>query len=211
MTNSRVKSEPLSETTKTALRELWIKETYNREKYDKANKYTDKGIMCEADAMELIKTVTGVSYFKNKTTFENEFITGTPDIVDGKQIKDTKCSWDIWTFNGATEKSAYKDYYYQQLGYMWLTGGETAELMYCLVNTPEPIMNDELYRLSFRFPEINGSDESKIAPFKRNFIFDDIPAPERLKVFPLAYSADDVEELKDKIFHARDYLAALSL
>ncbi len=215
MTASRVASDPLSETTKTALRELWIKEVFNREKYDKDNKYTNKGIQCEPDAMDLLLKVTNKTHFKNRETFGNEFITGTPDIItkngDALHIIDVKCSWDIWTYNAVTDKSAYKSYFYQQLGYMWLVGASTAELDYCLVNTPEDIMTNELYKLSFKFPELTGSDEKLIAPFKRNYIFDDIEPKFRVKKFDLAFDGEEVEKLKEKIGHARNYMSTLSL
>lgn len=221
MTTARLKTDSLSQTTKSYLEELWIKEVYGREKYDTTNKYTEKGVMVESDSMDLVKTVTGVTYFKNNKHLENDFIQGTPDIivpgkiVDGTVIhkpliKDIKSSWSIWTFQAITEDSAKKDYGYQMLGYMWLSGAIQAELMYCLVNTPEEIMNDELYKLSFKYPEMNDSDE-KMEPFKRNYIFDDIPASERLKKFVLNFSEEDVEMLKEKVMLSRQYMQGISL
>lgn len=214
MTNSRSKTDPLSETTKAALRELYIKVVYDREKYDKTNKYTEKGIACEPDSMDLVQKVTGLTYFKNKETLENEFITGTPDIIDGvdaaKIVIDIKTSWDIWTYMGATEDKAYKDYYYQLLGYMWLTGAPASKLVYCLVNTPEEIMNDELYKLSFKVKGL-GTDPVIDEKVKKNYIFDDIDPNSRVKFYPLTLDEADIEQLKDKIYHARAYLATLKL
>jgi hypothetical protein len=213
MVNSRTKSEPLSETTKTYLRELWIKEVYGREKLDRANKYTVKGVMVEPDSMDLVTAVTGTTYFKNLVKFENEFINGTPDIVvkdkdkNATDIKDTKSSWDIWTFAGVTRDSAQKDYFYQMLGYMWLTGATKAELLYCLVNTPEPIILDEIYRLSFKL----GDDDDITAMIRKNYEYDDIEAEKRLKRFEFDYDAVLVEQLKEKITLARAYMGGLSL
>lgn len=215
MVSSRSKTDPLSETTKAYLREVFIREVYQREKFDTTNKYTEKGIMCEPDSMDLIKKVTKQTYFKNNEHFTNEFIQGTPDIVldkgkDTARIKDVKTSWSIFTFANVTEESALKSYYYQLLGYMWLTGSKTSELLYCLVNTPEEIMNDELYKLSFKYPEMNDSDE-KMERFKRNYIFDDIPARQRLKSFAIEYNEDDIAALTEKVIAARVYLKTLSL
>lgn len=210
MVNGRSKSDILSETAKTGLRELWIKEVFGREKYDTTNKFTEKGIMCEADAMDLIKKVTRKTYFKNKEEFSNEFITGTPDIVLPDSVKDTKCSWSIHTFMNVDEDYALKNYYYQILGYMWLTGTPNGEIIFCLVNTPEEIMNDEMYRLSFKLPELNNSEEftNKV---KMNYIFDDIPEKMRLKRFSVPFSQEDVELLKERIIAGREYLKTLSL
>lgn len=215
MTASRSKTEPLSETTKSYLRELWIKEVYGREKFDTSNKYTEKGIMCEPDSMDLVQKVTKQTYFKNTEKFENEFVNGTPDIVLKKgtpdaRIKDIKSSWNIWTFNSVTEDSARKSYYFQMLGYMWLTGAKVADLIYCLVNTPEEIMNDELYKLSFRFPEINESDE-KANRFKVNYIFDDISPELRMKQFMIQFNEEDIAQLKEKIVLSRQYMETITL
>lgn len=208
------RGDVLSETSKAQLRELWVKVVYEREKYDKTNKYTEKGIACEPDSMDLIQKVTGLTYFKNKTQFENEYITGTPDIVEGKDatkmIIDVKTSWSMNTYMDATEDKAHKDYYYQLLGYMWLTGATASKLMYCLVNTPEEIMNDEMYKLSFKIKGL-GTDQAVDDKIKKNFIFDDVDPNSRLKIYPLALNEDDIALLKDKIIAAREYLATLKL
>lgn len=210
MTKSRSKTDPLSETAKTYLRELWIREVFAREKFDTKNKFTDKGIACESDSLDLVQNVTGQTYFKNKKELNNEWIKGTPDVILSDSVIDIKTSWDIWTYSNVDEKSAQKAYYYQLLGYMWLTGTEKGDLMYCLVNTPEEIMNHELYKLSFRFPEINESEEAA-EKFKRNYLFDDISPVLRLKRYQLYLVPEDIEELKEKILQCREYLSNVSL
>lgn len=214
MVSSRSKDEILSETTKTYLRELWIKEVYGREKLDKANKYTIKGVMCEPDSMDLVKKVTGVTYFKNKKQLENEYITGTPDVIvsvkKGKKkipfnVIDIKTSWDIWTYAAVDEKKAYKDYYYQLFGYMWLTGARMGQLMYCLVNTPDPIFSDEVYRHSYKF----GDDTEGF--IYSNYHFDDIDPKQRLKPFVFDFNSMYLDELITKITAAREYMKGLTL
>lgn len=205
----------LSETTKTFLRDIYIGEVYGREKYDTINKYTQKGIACEPDAMDLVKKVTKQTYFKNSKQFENEFVTGTPDItvdVKGiiKWIKDVKCSYSIFSFRDSDEDYALSSYFYQMLGYMWLTGAPMAELFFCLVNTPEEMIQDEMYRMSFKKPEIGESDAAA-DKFRLNFIFDDIPAKDRLKSYKIAFDKEKVEELKKQILLSREYLATVTL
>lgn len=215
MVNGRSKTELLSETSKAALREIWIREMFGREKFDTTNKFTEKGIMCEPDSMDLVQKVTSQVYFKNNQRFTNEYIGGTPDIAinpntDKAVIKDIKTSWNIFTFANVDQDSAMKSYYYQLLGYMWLTGAKKSQLIYTLVNTPPEIMADELYKLSFKYPEINESEE-KAERFKKNYIFDDIPAELRMKVFDIEYNQEDIILLTDRLIAARDYLATLSL
>lgn len=205
MTNSRKKDEALSETSKSYLQELWINEVWGREKSEMVgNKYTQKGIMCETDSLELVEKVTGKRYFKNQTRFENDYIIGTPDVTKPDLI-DIKTSWDLFTFMAVNEDTARKDYYTQVLSYMWLLGHTSASIFYCLVNTPEIIKSDEMYRLSFKLPE------EEIKKYENNYIFDDIPEKERIKLFHFNYDEAIIEQIKVKIIVAREYLKNIKL
>lgn len=203
----------LSDSTKTYLRDIFIKEVYGRVKPDIDTKYTRKGIAVEPDSMELVRQVTGKIYFKNLNPYENEFIKGTPDIKKTRDrfIRDTKSSWSIWTFAAVDEKKARSDYFYQMLGYMWLTGRKWAQLMYCLVNTPEEIIEREMYKASFSNEDLLNHDEVAVAEFRKNYVFDDIPAKQRLKRFTFEYDEQLVEQLKQKVILSREYLNGLSL
>lgn len=205
LTNSRKKDEVLSETAKSYLRELWIKEVWGRKKADMVgNKFTQKGIMCETDSINLIERVTRQTYFKNQNTFENEWIIGTPDVTKPDLI-DVKTSWDLFTFMAVTEEQARKDYYVQVLCYMWLLKRLRASIFYCLVNTPEEMVGNELYRLSFNLPE------EEVEKYKNNYIFDDIPEEYRIKTYTFEYDELIINEIKEKIEYARRYLTLLSL
>lgn len=212
MVNSRTKGEPLSETAKACLEEIWIREIFGREKFDTSNKYTEKGVLCEPDSMDLVQKVTKETYFKNKKRFYNEFINGEPDIILSSEqvVKDIKSSWNIWTYASVDRKKAVNDYYWQMLGYMWLTGSKVGELIYCLVNTPEEIMNNELYKLSFKYPDMNESDE-KAEKYRKNYVFDDIPPELRMKTYLIERDEDAITLLKERLVAARSYLATLSL
>jgi len=207
MTNSRSKSDPLSETTKSYLNEIYIKEVFGREKVI-SSAAMSKGTAVESDTLELFQKVTGKTYFKNQNKIANDFIAGTPDFIDKseKLVGDTKSSWDLWTFAKVTEKSAMSDYYWQLTGYAWLTESERMALVYGLVNTPEFIITDELYRLHFKLPPDADTD-----PYRVNYIFDDIPDAMKIKRFDFVYNPEDVELLKSKILLCRNYLSQMSL
>lgn len=205
MTNSRKKGEELSETAKSYLREVYIKEVWGREKTDMlANKFTQKGIMCETDSITLVEKVLGKTYFKNQKTLNNEYVVGTPDVIN-PDLVDIKTSWDLFTYTAVDEDKATKDYFYQLLGYMWLTGKKTALLTYCLVDTPDEMMTDELYRLSFKMPE------DKLEPYKNNYKFADIPEAMRVKQFAFNFDEALIETLKFKIEAGRQYLQTIKL
>lgn len=204
MVSSRKKSDPVSETTKAYLRDIYIKEVFGRDRgYKTINKFTLKGTMVESDSLDLVEKATGKKYFKNLENFENDWIKGTPDIIEDELVRDIKSSWDLWTYAGVDEKKARQNYYYQLLGYMWLTGKKKGDLLYCLADTPEMLINDEIYRLSFKMPE------EEAEKYRHNFKFDDIPAELRVKSFPFDFDELEVESLKEAIVNARAYLCSI--
>ncbi len=207
LVDSRTK-EALSETTKTYLKELWIAEMYSRKKVI-STKYTSKGIAVESDSLDLVKAATGKIYFKNQKTYENEFIVGTPDVENKNDdfILDIKSSWDIWTFGAVSAASAKKCYYGQLLGYMMLTGKSKAKLAYCLVNTPEDQVQYEIYKLKVS-GAIKEDEEDKA---RINFIFDDIPAKERIKLYDFELEAEIKDKVIERIKLAREYMQTISL
>lgn len=105
------------------------------------NKYVKKGIKMEDEAIKLLSDITGNSYVKNEKNFKNDFITGTPDIIDGNKIIDIKCSWSKATFPLFPEEAHNVTYEYQMRGYMMLTGCESADVVYCLMNTPDELIS----------------------------------------------------------------------
>ena len=114
MTNSRSKSEVLSKTCKTYLQELAIEEMYGIRK-EFSSRYTDKGNLVEDESISLAQEVLdfGLMY-KNEEHFNNDFLTGTPDVNTDTILLDVKSSYDATTFPFFAE-----DYYYPK-GYMAL-------------------------------------------------------------------------------------------
>lgn len=211
MTQPRSKSDRengvLSETTKSYLQELWIKEVFGREKVV-STPAMKKGTSVETDSLELLKEVSGEAYFKNQRTIENDYLVGTPDVIDksGNLVIDIKSSWDIWTFTKVEQSQALKDYDWQLTGYGWLTGMKNLSLVYALVNTPEFIIKDQLYKMSFSCPP-----ETDMEQFRVNFIFDDIPAKMKIKRFNSPMVDEKIEMIKSQVERSRGYMKGLSL
>jgi len=211
MTNTRATTktinEPLSVTAKSCLHEIYIEEVFGRSKTI-SSAAMKKGTAVETDSLELLQTVTGEVYFKNQKTIENEYLIGTPDVIDKKNSKvvDIKSSWDIWTYSKVAQASALKDYAWQLKGYMWLTDTRSAQLVYALVNTPEFIIDNELYKMSFTLPP-----ETDMEQFRPNFIFDDVPSEMRIKRFEVSYFEEEISELRSRLDLCREYLSTLKL
>ena len=141
MTNPRKKSETLSATCKTYIKEL-VKEDLFGYKSTIDSKYLTKGIDMEDTSIDLYNEVHGTLYLKNTERLSNEFITGECDINAGDKIIDIKSSWSLDTFPASPEDVNNKDYEWQLRAYMWLYDKPKAELAYCMVSTPDYLLKD---------------------------------------------------------------------
>lgn len=208
MTEPRSKSERLSETTKTYLKELVIEKEFGIRK-EISSRYLDKGLDVEDKSIELVEDVYNFAFMsKNTDRFNNEYITGEPDVITTDLIIDVKSSWDGTTFPWFDEKLSNKDYYWQMQGYMMLTGKQNALLAYCLVDTPEDIVLDEIRREAWKRFEIEPSDQTE-EEVRARHNFSHIPKKLRVKAFEISYNDQDIERLKSRIDDCRMYMAGL--
>jgi hypothetical protein len=213
MTDPRSKSELISETTKAYLIEVYINVMYGRKK-EIISKAMQKGLMQEEDSLTLLSRVEKTLFVKNEENLKNDWLTGTPDIIhilpDGKKfIRDTKTSWDIFTFWKAKTNGIDKGYYWQLQSYMDLTGAENASLDYCLVNTPPALIESEKRKWAWNQGIINPDDEisqEAFAVIEKNCIFDDIPIEQRVHSIPVARNQEDINRLHERIELCREWM-----
>jgi hypothetical protein len=139
MTNPRSKSDILSQTCKNYL-ETWVKEQIYSTRKEIKSKYLTKGIAVESEALEYYSDVNDLGFLViNQEHYQNEFVTGTPDLIFRDTVYDFKSSWDCFTFP-LFDTEADKGYWMQLQGYMHLTGVRIAKLVYTLQNTPEELV-----------------------------------------------------------------------
>lgn len=182
LTNPRSKSETMAETVKTYLQE-WTKEQIYGVRKEIKSKYLEKGTVMEGEAIEKAIEWANLPFvIKNEQHFEDEFFTGTPDVIGGDFIVDAKCSWDCFSFPLFETDVPEKNYYAQLQVYMHLTGKNHAKLVYVLLNTPEYITWEKPH------------DYSAIDP------------KYRVKVFEFDYDAGFIQELQQRVLNARDYI-----
>lgn len=228
----------LSVTTKNYLDEIHKQVLFKR-KSDLKNKYLDKGIQVEEQSLTLYSKVSNFPFYKNEYFFKNEFICGTPDNCKGK-VRDIKSSWDYTTFPFYDTEIKNNDYLCQLNGYMELTANNEAELIYCLVDTPFKMINDELRRADWKFNIMDNDGNIRQESIKlvtelvSNMIytskgledfcnenpavhiewfenFREIPENLRVKVFTIKKDDKIVETLYSQIEKCREYLTNLSL
>lgn len=181
-TNPRSKSEILSETTKSYIQD-WLKESIYGVKKSFSSKYTDKGNLLEDDGIDMVINHFDLPFcLKNEEHFEDDFFTGTPDLIANDIIFDVKCSWDCFTFPLFEVEIPNKDYFYQMQIYMHLTGLKNAHICYVLLNTPETLTFEEVHDYS------NVDEKFKI------------------KTFKVDYDENVIETLKERVIESRHYI-----
>ena len=141
---------------------------------------------------------------KNEQYFENDFIKGTPDLILEEEIVDIKCSWDGTTFPWFEDELPNKDYYWQMIGYMWLTGKTKARIVYCLVDTPEDIVQDEIRRTSWKKFEIDVTEETE-TEVRAKHEFSHISENKRVRTYLVELNESNVDQIKERVLEANKY------
>lgn len=205
MTSPRSKGEVLSQTTKSYIKELVLEHKYGIRK-EINSRYLDKGNMVENESIELTERVLDLDLIvKNESYFENDFICGTPDIIMGDTIIDVKSSWSAHTFPFfLDEELPNKDYYYQVQGYMALTGATKGMVVYCLINTPEEIVLDEIRRTSWSRHELDVTEETE-AEVRQQHEFNHIPEVNRVKAYYIERDEDVIQAIYDRVNECKIY------
>ena len=195
----------LSLTSKSYVQQVVKEQTFGRRK-EFSNKYTVKGLSEEDAGIALLNKIFGTKYKKNEESFEDDFFTGTPDII-GDKVIDIKCSWDLWTFPMFDEEIKNKDYWWQLQVYMHLTGKRKAQLAYCLIDTPEELIQKEFNSKKWETPE--DQHEELLDQIIKNMSFEDIPEKLRIKTFDIDYDTEAIAEIKERVEECREYQAEL--
>ncbi len=139
MTNPLRKSDELSETTKTWLKEKAVEEVLGlRKQVD--SKPMIKGTLCKDDSIDLYNNVMGTNYKKNSIIKERHAFSGKPNLLGDDCAIKIVTSWDASTFPFFQDEV---DKLIRKSGYDWLcrvymmtTGMSKAIVSYCLVDTP---------------------------------------------------------------------------
>lgn len=203
----------LSETAKTHLNEVYISELWGMKKEVKS-KPMEKGTEMEEEAITLLSVVDGKWYEKNEEHKKNDYIMGHCDIdnAEDDEIIDSKCSWDAFTFIPHLTCPIDKDYYYQAQGYMWLWNRSKARIAYCLVNTPQSILEGLKYQLLRKMDVVSEESPSfqrELEKLLRNHNFDHIPAELKVICKTVEINQEVLDQIPQKVQKAREYLQQL--
>ena len=217
MTFGKNKDE-LSETVKSQLTKIFIQETYNRREI-LINKYLIKGLLQEDESIRLYNSVFKKRVKKNEKYYisDTHLFAGTPDLLTSTLVIDIKSCWDLYSFSKKTSVMGYKDYYYQLLGYMILTGKKKSQLCYTLLNNEKSVIAQELAKfmymksLSWENPEHQLEITALEKQITLNHKFNDIPNHIRVKIFDYNYSLDEHIKVNTQLKKCLEYLKELKL
>ena len=202
----------LSKTAKTCLIKTYISEVYGRDK-EITSKQMEKGTIGEEGGIRSLSRFTGKNLTKNLIQFENDWIKGTPDIVEEDYVWDTKLSFDIWTFLANVTEPLDKGYLAQLQGYMWLTGIKSGSVTYLLEDCPQHIIDSEKFYLLKKMNVISEESPEYIeaaAGIEINLIYPDIPPESKILMFKVDSDDEMIDKMKQKITKCREFLQEFS-
>lgn len=201
----------LSETCKSYV-EKWIKqqpEFYGRTK-EFTSKYTEKGNLCEDDSIQYVAERMGWGFVsKCQQAFEDEHMTGHPDILLLKSVDDMKVSWDFDTFPLFDEEPDIK-YEWQGHGYKALTNREQFGLHYCLMDAPEDLINNEAWKQA-RAAGMNELDVELYDEVKSHMTYSHLPHSLRLKSWLFGRNKVSEDAVRGRVELIRKYIKTLNL
>ena len=185
--------------------EKWVTERIYERRVDISTKTMKKGLLVEDDAITYACgwiPEMGLAN-KNSQRFRNHFMEGEPDVINDEEdyVFDTKCSWDHTTFPLYYKEVPDKDYYWQLIGYMGLTGKRKARVVYVLMSMPEEMIQKEArWRLGYEFSEL------EYVEFSAQFRYDDLPAHLRLKEFEVEWDEESYLAITNRVLECRQYI-----
>lgn len=209
-TEPRLKSESVSETLKTYLNDWYLGEVFGVDT-SISSKYTDKGLQLEDEAIAAYNTVFGTNYSKNDEYFEDDFITGTPDIIGDDEIIDIKCSFSLSSFPLFESKLKNKNYLYQIQGYLRLTGKSKGKIAYVLLDTPEEIIIREAKSIMYKEKLPESFLDILIEEVRESQTYSHIPIEKRIVIFDIDRDDTIIESMPEKVLKCRGYLENLSI
>ena len=184
MSNSRSKSDPLSETAKGEIRRI-AKQDFFGYNTEIKTKPMIKGTDWEQEGINLLNDVRFTNYTKNKVRVENEYMTGCCDIITDDLIIDIKSPWSLETFPATSSEGESSDYEWQGRAYMWLYDRPSFELVYTMFTTPDELLTEwdnlSIHRV------------------------DHIPSHHRVTVISYERDLDREEEIRERLIYCNEY------
>lgn len=207
----------LSESCKNYLRSLYLSSRYgNRYSFLSSNEGVNqmvRGIKQEDWAVKMLSEFRGKKYFRNKKRLTNEYLIGSADIFDHKDISkatrvvEIKTKGTIVDFNKMIGVDLSESHKLQVQGYLSLSGKELGEVAYCLV-PPLEILIEEQKELFYNLDKNkdNPNVDSRWAEIENNIRFNDIPLNEKIISYKVERDNKLIDEINQRVEICREWI-----
>lgn len=198
------------------IRDIYVLEKYGKSPVSLTDDYSlhaINGTLSESRSLELISDYTGLDFKVNKELIKNAYLKGKLDAYIGPSIKKAKYVIEVKTAKGMQsildtikKESLLKQYYWQLVGYMALTGAEIAEVYHVLVSYDVNIVNEMVKKYLNRIRNLNVPPlevDTAIKRIQDNLNFDNIPVNERIVKVSLERNDDDIKMVKERVKDVR--------
>lgn len=209
--------------------EEWIDSIFFSSEKEINSKYIDKGNYCETAACAILADHYLRPIEKNEKYFENEYLTGTPDIILKEAIWDVKNSYDCFTFPNHKDKLENDLYYYQLQGYMKLTDRKKAAVKYMLMDSPDWMIlreaKSKCWKLNLDFDGEEGQEVINSMRDNMKYYAKDgngdykidkktgerltLESKYRIKSYSFDYNQEVVNEIERRVKVCREYIEIL--
>lgn len=188
----------------TVCRKYIAEKHFGRKDLESVSKYTKKGTLQEGQSLELLADYLGLMLAKNETRYENEYLSGLPDIVTKNQVIDIKTAWSCFTFP-LLDTAPKSDYWWQLQGYMALTGCKQAMLAHVLTSADPDTVNAEAKKIAWG-RGLSEVDEELYKEVERALTYEDLPLSKRIKLFHIEYDPTAVEKIYARVEAMRAWI-----
>lgn len=179
--------------------------------------HLEKGEAAEPDAIKLLSERDGVEYVKNEKMYSNRWLKGIPDIVitSGDKVigvKDVKIPLDLPSYMERFDGDVLKDDRWQMLAYLDVLGLQEGEVVYCLVDMPQYIIDArvEYYRTIWTEQGISPQNISKsIKQLEISMKYDYIPEELKIARFTVTRRGYFTKAVHERVKLVRDRLNSL--
>jgi len=185
--------------------------------------YFERGRKTEPESIKLLEEVDKTSYTKNETRFENEVLSGIPDVIEIKEaigvvepifyasaVVDIKSTQDYPTFLYKIHKGVDPGNAEQVQGYGDILECNDLAIAFTLPNMPDSIREGYKYRLAQKMDEVTTESPRFLkawAELERSMIFSHMPAARRVYKIPVQpFTPSEKQAVYDRVKHARDWL-----
>lgn len=172
MTNPRNKSESLSETAKSYIKQL-AKENFYGYTSKIETKQMRKGTEYEMESIALVNSVWfGSNFVKNQLRETQGYLSGHPDIITDDSIIDIKTSWSLETFPALPEDA--DSYEWQVRGYMHLFNKPRAFVIFCMIDTDDDLLTDWDNRDIHKVSHIDPTKRITVIQYDRDDVLEEL-------------------------------------